>query len=128
MQLPNSHGRKARWQAIAAILLITGISAQAQDGVAGIEQANEMVREYFDTGITLLYAIGAVLGLVGAVKVYTRPFFERTKKAGSETRHGGSVQDRSKRCIQGAQQGKQKRPVTDLQPNSQRPRGNHKSP
>ncbi|WP_126247888.1 MULTISPECIES: DUF4134 domain-containing protein [Chitinophaga] len=72
MKLLNSYGQKARWQAIAIVLLSASISANAQDGVAGIEQANDMVREYFDTGITLLYAIGAVLGLVGAVKVYTR--------------------------------------------------------
>lgn len=72
MRLPNFLGRKPHWQAIAAILLVISISAAAQDGVAGIEDANDMVRDYFEAGITLLYAIGAVLGLVGAVKVYSR--------------------------------------------------------
>jgi hypothetical protein len=31
-----------------------------------------MVKGYFATGTTLLYAIGAVVGLVGAVKVYNK--------------------------------------------------------
>ncbi|MBC9909115.1 DUF4134 domain-containing protein [Chitinophaga varians] len=42
----------------------------AQDGTGGIDKANELVRSYFERGTYLLYAIGAVLGLVGAVKVY----------------------------------------------------------
>lgn len=44
----------------------------AQDGSAGIEQANTQVRSYFDVGCNLMYAIGAVLGLVGAIKVYQK--------------------------------------------------------
>jgi hypothetical protein len=43
---------------------------RAQDGNVGISQANTMIRGYFDTGSQLLYAIGAILALVGAVKVY----------------------------------------------------------
>jgi hypothetical protein len=45
-------------------------SAQAGDGVAGLQQANKLVGSYFDYGVTLLYSIGAIVGLVGAVKVY----------------------------------------------------------
>jgi Domain of unknown function (DUF4134) len=55
-----------------ATALLTAAVAQAQDGNAGINQANTMVRGYFDTGVTLLYAIGGVLGLIGAVKVYDK--------------------------------------------------------
>ena len=36
------------------------------------QQATELVKGYFGTGTTLLYAIGAVVGLVGAVKVYNK--------------------------------------------------------
>ncbi|HEY4291383.1 MAG TPA: DUF4134 domain-containing protein [Puia sp.] len=50
--------------------LVTGLSVWAQDGNAGINQANTMVRSYFDTGVNLLYAVGAIVGLIGAVKVY----------------------------------------------------------
>jgi len=47
-------------------------SAQTADGNAGINQANTMVRSYFDTGVNLMYAVGAILGLVGAIKVYQK--------------------------------------------------------
>lgn len=47
-----------------------GLAASAQDGNQGISQANTMIRGYFDTGSQLLYAIGAILALVGAVRVY----------------------------------------------------------
>lgn len=44
----------------------------AQDGSAGIQEADTLVRQYFEVGISLMYAIGAVLGLVGGVRVYQR--------------------------------------------------------
>lgn len=44
----------------------------AQDGNAGINQANQMVRSYFATGTNLMYAVGAIVGLIGAVKVYQK--------------------------------------------------------
>lgn len=47
-------------------------SIHAQDGNAGINQANQMVRSYFSTGTNLMYAIGAIVGLIGAVKVYQK--------------------------------------------------------
>ncbi len=47
-------------------------SAFAQDGNAGINEATNQMRGYFQTGTTLMYAIGAVVGLVGAVKVYQK--------------------------------------------------------
>ena len=50
--------------------LITPLSAQ--DGNAGINEATMRVRSYFATGTNLMYAIGAILGLVGAIKVYQK--------------------------------------------------------
>ena len=44
----------------------------AQDGLAGINQANQEVRSYFSAGTNLMYAVGALLGLIGAVKVYQK--------------------------------------------------------
>lgn len=44
----------------------------AQDGNAGINEATMRVRSYFATGTNLMYAIGAILGLVGAIKVYQK--------------------------------------------------------
>jgi hypothetical protein len=55
-----------------ALLLIINLAAQAQDGNAGIQQANSQVRSYFASGTNLMYAIGAILGLIGAVKVYAK--------------------------------------------------------
>jgi hypothetical protein len=51
---------------------LLALDVLAQDGNAGINQANEQVRSYFDSGTDLMYAIGALLGLIGAVKVYQK--------------------------------------------------------
>ena len=45
---------------------------KAQDGNAGINEANTQVRGYFAAGTNLMYAIGAIVGLIGAVKVYNK--------------------------------------------------------
>lgn len=47
-------------------------TAFAQNGGAGLEQANTMVRGYFVQGTTLLYGVGAVLALIGAGKAYQK--------------------------------------------------------
>lgn len=55
----------------AALLIAAASSAFAQDnGLAGINEATSMVTSYFDPGMKLIYAIGAVVGLIGGVKVY----------------------------------------------------------
>lgn len=54
------------------VLLIINGKTYAQDGVAGINEANQKVRSYFDAGTELMYAVGAILGLIGAVKVYQK--------------------------------------------------------
>lgn len=48
------------------------LSVMAQDGNAGINEANTKVRSYFAAGTNLMYAVGALLGLIGAVKVYQK--------------------------------------------------------
>lgn len=57
-----------------ALLLLSGnrLWAQAGDGKAGIDKATELVKTYFAAGQILLYVIGAVVGLIGAVKVYNK--------------------------------------------------------
>ena len=52
--------------------MLVSVLAAAQDGNTGINQANTMVRSYFDTGVNLMYAVGAILGLIGAIKVYQK--------------------------------------------------------
>jgi hypothetical protein len=53
-------------------LLIISLPLMAQDGNAGINQATSQVKSYFDTGTNLMYAIGAIVGLVGAIKVFKK--------------------------------------------------------
>lgn len=53
-------------------LMIIGLSVFAQDGNAGITEATGKIRGYFESGTNLMYAIGAVVGLVGAIKVYQK--------------------------------------------------------
>jgi hypothetical protein len=57
--------------ALFAALLLQ-ISAFAQDGNAGILEATNKVKGYFDTGCDLMYAIGAVVGIIGAIKVFNK--------------------------------------------------------
>ena len=57
---------------ISAILIYSIGAALAQDGNAGITEATNKVKGYFDTGTDLMYAIGAVVGLIGAIKVYQK--------------------------------------------------------
>ncbi|WP_133525881.1 DUF4134 domain-containing protein [Flavobacterium sp. 245] len=65
--------KKNKVQATSCLLLVLiNGSAYAQDGVAGINEANQKVRSYFDAGTELMYAVGAILGLIGAVKVYQK--------------------------------------------------------
>ncbi|QNL49710.1 DUF4134 domain-containing protein [Olivibacter sp. SDN3] len=44
----------------------------AQDGDAGIQAATDQIRGYFGLGCNLMYAIGAVVGIIGAIKVFNK--------------------------------------------------------
>ena len=52
--------------------MLYSISLFAQDGNAGIQEATNKVKGYFDTGTDLMYAIGAVVGIIGAIKVFNK--------------------------------------------------------
>ena len=54
------------------VLLFAWLSGAAPDGNAGIQEATDKVKSYFDTGCDLMYAIGAVVGIIGAVKVFNK--------------------------------------------------------
>ena len=56
----------------AALLVTLGVVAQTVDGNAGINQANTMVRSYFDTAVNLMYAVGGLLGIIGGARVYSK--------------------------------------------------------
>jgi len=58
---------------LPAVVMLSVTSAFAQgDGTAGITEATQMVTSYFDPATQLIYAIGAVVGLIGGVKVYNK--------------------------------------------------------
>lgn len=61
-------------RSFAAILLLTAVVPMfaAGNGLSGINEATSMVTSYFDPGTKLIYAIGAVVGLIGGIKVYSK--------------------------------------------------------
>ena len=64
---------KKRFLLSAAVLLAAVSNVLAQgNGLGGIQEATNMVTSYFDPGTKLIYAIGAVIGLIGGVKVYSK--------------------------------------------------------
>ncbi len=69
-----SFGSKQKLKIIllgGTVLLVSAI-LNAQDGTAGINEANTKVRSYFSAGTNLMYAVGAIVGLIGAIKVYQK--------------------------------------------------------
>lgn len=69
----KSFSRK-QWISIRAVMILSFVhlTVMAQDGNAGINEANTKVRSYFASGTNLMYAVGALVGLIGAVKVYQK--------------------------------------------------------
>ena len=69
---PDTSKTAASWFGACIFLIVAATaSAFAQgNGIAGITEATSMVTSYFDPGTKLIYAIGAVVGLIGGVKVY----------------------------------------------------------
>jgi hypothetical protein len=57
---------------VLLLCLLMASDLFAQDGTAGINAATTQVKSYFSAGTSLMYAIGAIVGLVGAVKVYNK--------------------------------------------------------
>lgn len=52
---------------------LTAAAALAQgNGLSGITEATSMVTSYFDPLTRLIYAVGAVVGLIGGIKVYQK--------------------------------------------------------
>ena len=45
---------------------------QQGNGMAGISEATNMVTSYFDPLTKLIFAVAAILGLVGGVRVYSK--------------------------------------------------------
>ena len=55
------------------LMLPASLASFAQgNGMAGISEATNMVTSYFDPLTKLIFAVAAVLGLVGGVRVYSK--------------------------------------------------------
>lgn len=59
---------------IFSLIFQTAVFAQLDNpqGNAGIISAADQVKGFFGSGVQLMYAIGAIVGLVGAVKVFNK--------------------------------------------------------
>lgn len=57
---------------LGTVLLTVSETFAQGNGVAGINEATQMVTSYFAPAVQLIYAIGAVVGLIGGVKVYNK--------------------------------------------------------
>lgn len=69
--MKKKHLYKWSWMVITAMLISPWCRGQTADGNSGLSQANTLVRSYFDTGTQLMYAVGAILAIFGAIRVYT---------------------------------------------------------
>ena len=58
--------------AMLFFLIFLAAGVFAQNGLQGINAATTQVRSYFDPATRLMLAAGAVLGLIGGVKVYSK--------------------------------------------------------
>lgn len=61
--------RKMFW---LLVMVFCSVAVFGQDVNAGLLEANQKVRSYFAAGTQLLYAVGAIVGLIGAVKVFNK--------------------------------------------------------
>lgn len=64
--------RRLLYVSLVTVLLLITVTGICQSGQAGITKANTEVRGYFGVGTQLMYAVGAVVGLIGAVKVFQK--------------------------------------------------------
>ena len=71
LTLNDSTMRKRILFSVLFAFFAAGSFAQGQ-GLAGINEATSMMTSYFDPATKLCYAIGAVLGLVGGIKTYSK--------------------------------------------------------
>lgn len=73
MRKKQAYSRRVKVLYTTLVVLATATHSLAQgNGAAGIQEATAQVTSYFEPATTLIYAIGAVVGLVGAVKVFSK--------------------------------------------------------
>ena len=70
------------WISLSLAAQLIAYTVLAQDGGAALDQANTMLRGYFDKAVPVMYAAGALSGIIGAIKVY-RVWVEGKHEAGA---------------------------------------------
>jgi Domain of unknown function (DUF4134) len=55
---------------LAMVGVAATLHAQTADGNTGISQANTLIRSYWANAVLLMYAIGSLVGIIGAVRVF----------------------------------------------------------
>jgi hypothetical protein len=65
-------GNFLRFTAASLLLLLKSLERAAAQSSAGIDQATAEVTSYIDPVSNLIIAIGAVVGLIGGVRVYIK--------------------------------------------------------
>ncbi len=70
--LNQTFGLCLRLGLTVALVITATYVTYAQGGTAGIQAADTEIRRYFGVGTQLMYGVGAILGLIGAVKVYSK--------------------------------------------------------
>ena len=74
-RITNRIMNKKKFTQLSLFLLSTVLASSAfaqGNGLSGINEATKLVTSYFDPGTKLIYAIGAVIGLIGGIKVYQK--------------------------------------------------------
>ena len=61
----------SRFTIFSLLLFLIHSNLHAQDGNAGLTQANTMIRGYYENAVQLMYAISAILAIIGAIRVYS---------------------------------------------------------
>jgi hypothetical protein len=66
--------RRQRKKLMLVLVALAGMEAelhaQTADGNNGIGQANTLIRSYWSNAVLLMYAIGSLVGIIGAVRVF----------------------------------------------------------
>lgn len=71
MKKSNQLLTKKNYLAFAAMMLLFSANAMAQ-GAVGIDQASAELNSYIEPVSNLILAIGAIVGLIGGVRVYIK--------------------------------------------------------
>jgi hypothetical protein len=71
----NCFNSKRGWlcaSVMVSVMCLFHLQGYSQDATGALNAANTSVRQYFAIGINIMYAVGGIVGIIGAVKVYQK--------------------------------------------------------